>query len=64
MFVVKCIEDNIEYHFMARTPLEALNKMIYCLNISGKCDAQINKTKSGLHLWFEDGGKTYCIQNQ
>lgn len=63
MYYVKCMEDNKEYGFLAITAYEAMKKMIYTLNISGKCEVKINKTESGKHLWFEYNGKTYAVRN-
>lgn len=46
------------------TPYQALNKMLYTLNIKSKDkSAVINKTESGLHLYFDHCGETYAIRN-
>lgn len=64
MLWVKCLDDGKRCGFVTRTAYEALQKMIYTLNLSCKDDnAVINKTESGLHLWFEHSGKTYAIAN-
>ena len=44
------LDTGDRYTFTAKTAIEALQKMIYTLNISGKCDAIINKTESGKTL--------------
>lgn len=64
MLWVKCLDDGKRYGFVVRTAYEALQKMIYTLNLNCKDDnAVINKTESGAHLWFEHSGKTYAIAN-
>lgn len=61
---VMCLDTGILYGFIATTPYEAMQKMIYTLNISNeKRDIIINKTISGEHLYIEHSGKTYAIRN-
>ena len=57
------LDTGAEYIFTAKTAYEAMRKMIYTLNISGKCDAVINKTESGKTLYFEHKGNTYSVVN-
>ena len=57
------LDTGIEYIFTAKTAYEAMQKMIYTLNISGKCDAEINKTESGKTLYIEHKGNTYSTAN-
>lgn len=56
---------NEKYGFSKNdTPYEALSKMLYTLNISSEDKAAvINKTESGLHLYFDHRGETYSIRN-
>lgn len=63
MIYVKCLDDDSSYGFNASTAYEAMEKMLYTLNQKRKDDkAVINKTNSGLHLWFEHSGKTYAAR--
>ena len=57
------LDTGAEYIFTAKTAYEAIRKMIYTLNISGKCDAVINKTESGKTLYIEHKGNTYSTVN-
>ena len=61
--IVTNLDTGDKYIFTAKTAIEALQKMIYTLNISGKCDAIINKTESGKTLYFEHKGNTYAAVN-
>lgn len=58
------LDSGIKYGFSAKTPYEAMRKMIYTLNISGKCNAKINKTESGKHLYVEHNEHTYVVRNK
>ena len=49
--------------FTNKTPYEAMQAMIYFLNLSSKCEAIINKTESGKHLYFDFKGETYAVRN-
>ena len=62
-YKVTCLEDNIDYYYISATPYEALFDMKYFINLSEKCDAEIHKTESGEHLYFEHNGKTYVVKN-
>ena len=63
MLFVTCLDDGTKYGFTARTPYEAMQSMFYTLNITCEDNtAVINETPSGLHLWMEHTGKTYCIK--
>ena len=57
------LDTGAEYIFTAKTAYEAMQKMIYTLNISGKWDAVINKTESGKTLYIEHNGNTYSTVN-
>lgn len=58
-----CLDDGRVHYFSAKTPYEALNKMVYTLNIGCKDDnATINKTESNLHLYVEHSGKMYAVR--
>ena len=57
------LDTGTEYIFTAKTAYEAMRKMIYTLNISGKCDAVINKTESEKTLYIEHKGNTYSVVN-
>ncbi len=60
MIKVLCLDDGINYYFIAKTPYEAMQKMKYTLDLKEKDDnAVINKTESGRCLWFDHSGKTY-----
>ena len=57
------IDTGVKYTFTAKTAYEAMQKMIYTLNLSGKCNAVINKTESGNTLYFDYKDNTYAILN-
>lgn len=64
MIKVTCLDDGIEYWFTAKTPLEAMQKMLYTLNLSAfDRNATINKTESGMHLYIDHNDKTYAVAN-
>lgn len=64
MFYVTCMDNQKRYGFLTTTAYEAMLSMKYYLNIVSKCNAPINKTKSGLHLWLEHNGVTYAVKNR
>lgn len=50
--------------FQAVTPYEAMQKLIYYLNLSHKDSAaNVQMTKSGLHLFVIHHGRTYSVRN-
>ena len=57
------LDTGVKYIFIAKTAYEAMQKMIYTLNISGKCDVVISKTESGNTLYFDYKDNTYAILN-
>ena len=57
------LDTGTECIFTAKTAYEAMQKMIYTLNISGKCDAVINKTENGKTLYIEHNGNAYSTVN-
>ena len=64
MIRVLCLETQTWFGFTADTPYEALNKMLYTLNLA--CydkQAVIKMTKSGKCLYIEHKGKTYGVVN-
>ena len=65
MIEIRCAETGVKYFFKAKTPYEAMQKMIYTLNLSNNdSSVVINKTDSGLFLWIEHGEKTYFVKNK
>lgn len=65
MVMVLCLDDGCEYYFSARTPYEAMQKMIYTLELKHHDPlAMINKTESGRCLYIEHDGKTYATVNK
>ena len=66
MRYVTCLNDGRKYGYSdSKTPYEALSGLLYTLNLKRKdTNAAVNKTRSGLHLWFEHSGKTYSIRNK
>ena len=61
--VVKNLDNGYEYIFANKTPIEALQAMIYTLNLNAKGNCTINKTVSGKCLYFEYKGETYSTVN-
>lgn len=61
---VFCLDDQTTYIFeKGITPYEAMKRMLYTLNVNhNDPDAVINKTESGLHLYFDHCGKTYAVR--
>ena len=63
-YTVYDMETGAGYTFQAWTPDEAMQKMLYTLNLSKRdLDATINKTESGLHLYIEHNGNFYAVKN-
>lgn len=61
-FEVVCLDDQQRFTFQAVTAEEALQKMLYTLNLSHMDRAAtIQQTGSGKHLFMDHGGKTYAI---
>lgn len=61
---VTCLEDGKRYLYVNCTPYEAMQRMLYTLNLSREDpNARINKTVSGMHLYIEHNGKTYAVRN-
>ena len=57
------LDTGSKYVFTNKTPIEALQSMIYTLNLKSKCDSVINKTESGKCLYFDYKGETYSTIN-
>ena len=48
--------------FLAQTAYQAMQKLIYMLNLSYEDEtAEIQITKTGLHLYLEHNGNTYAV---
>ena len=63
-YTVYDLENGSEYTFLAWSAYEAMQKMLYTLNLSRRDpDAVINKTESGLHLYLEHSGSIYAVRN-
>lgn len=61
-FEVVCIDDQRRFIFQTETAEEAMQKMLYTLNLSHMDRAAtIKQTGSGKHLCMDHGGKTYAI---
>lgn len=58
------LDTGEKYVFTNKTPIEAMNAMIYTLNVKRKCDAVVNKTESGKVLYFVHNGETYSTVNK
>lgn len=62
-FKVSCLDTNTDLFFSARTPYEAMQKLLYHLNLSKQDNsAVIQKTESGLHLYVEHSSRTYAVR--
>ena len=49
--------------FQAKTPYEAMTKLLYTLNLKHKDKfAKIENTNSNLHLYTIHNGKTYAVR--
>lgn len=63
--LVFCLDTGDELYFDARTPLEAMNKLIYYLNLSHKDDsAKVELSKTDRTLIVVHCGKTYGCVNR
>lgn len=60
-----CLDTGVKYCYSEKeTPYSAMTKMLYYLNIQHlDKTAKIDKTESGLHLYFDHCGKIYAIRN-
>ena len=62
--VVTKLGTEEEYVFTAKSGYEALRKMIYTLNVPGKCDPEIEIGPSGKVLYFEHNNDVYAAINE
>ena len=62
-YIIMDLNTSKKYYFVARTPYEAMQKMIYTLSLACKCNATISKSKTGKTLYFEHYGHTYAVHN-
>lgn len=60
MIKIVCLDDNIEYYFIASTPYEAMEKMRYTLDITGGDKNANISLYNGRTLAMEHSGKTYA----
>lgn len=64
MYTIKNLDTRAELGFTARTAYEAMQKLVYTLNLKKHDNTTtINKTESGLHLWLGHNGETWAIRN-
>ena len=56
------LDNGMEYIFTNVTPIEALQSMIYTINIKEECNSIIHKTKTNKHLYFDHNGETYTTK--
>mgnify|MGYP003571268855 CR=1 FL=1 len=62
LYGVKCLEDDYTLAFQANSPMEAMEKCLYSLNMKRQDDnAKIMTTKTGKHLYMEHCGRTFAI---
>lgn len=63
-YTVYCLDENMrEFIFLASSPYQAMQKMLYTLNLSHLDEqATIDITESGLHWTMDHNGKTYSIR--
>lgn len=62
LYKVLCLDTGAEYGFVSRSAREALECMLYVLNVATEDErAVIRATNSGATLWFEHAGKTYGV---
>lgn len=62
MIKVFCLDDQSELHFFAKTPYEAMEKLIYTLNLSHLDKNARIELCNGRTLSVQHNGKTYgCI---
>ena len=62
--VVTKLGSDDEYVFTAKSGREALEKMIYTLNTSGKCNSEIKVGPSGKTLFFKHNEDVYATANR
>ena len=59
---VFCLDDNKEFLFSAKTSYEAMEKLIYCLNLSHQDNNAKIELCNGRTLSVVHNGKTYgCL---
>jgi len=64
MIGVFCLDTKRTLYFDAKTPYEAMEKLIYYLNLSHKDpNAKIQLVGKGRHLTVIHNGKTYSVRN-
>lgn len=57
------LDTHEQLTFQAKTPYEAMRKLIYTLNLKHKDkSAKIEKTESNLHLYTVHNGNTYSVR--
>lgn len=62
MIKVFCLDENTWYIMDAKTPYEALNKMLYYCNLKrNDSNAVINLSKSNRTAYFVHSNKTYSV---
>lgn len=63
-YVVVGMDTDEQFIMLARTPYEAMQKMLYTLNLNRlDSSATVQKTESGLHLYVVHNGNTYAVRN-
>jgi len=63
-YVIVGMDTGERFTFLARTAYEALQKLIYTLNLAHlDSAAAVQKTESGLHLYVVYNGNTYAVKN-
>lgn len=61
--IIYCLDDDTRYIFVSKTPYEAMEAMLYYLNLLKKdTKAAICKTETNKHLYLEHDGRTYCTR--
>lgn len=64
MIEVLCLDTGERLYFSAKTPLQAMQSLIYYLNISKRDDnAKVLLKGGGRTLSVEHSGKTYSCRN-
>lgn len=64
MYTIKNLDTGAELGFTAQTPYEAMQKLVYTLNLKKHDNmATINKTENGLYLWLKHSGETWVVRN-
>ena len=63
-YVIYGLDDNTAYSFLASSPYNAMEMMLYYLNLRNRDDsARIKMTNSAQHLYLDHDEKTYAIKN-